>query len=133
MMGEGKEKLKLHLSNGNRNKWDAFFDEEWPQHRRESGDAMKKINEMHTAIFAIREDTRHLTKLDNIADNLRSIKDSLIEVVSGKNVVNVETVKDVLNAQQKSYTTTIATMSKIFGMIILILVGMKIFAPQWFN
>lgn len=122
----------LRIPNG-KTKWDTFLDDEWPTHRKEVKDAMLKINEMHAGIAAIQRDTKHLPILDTVATTLIDIKDNLIEVLRGKNVVDVETVKDMLKAQQSTYTTTISTICKIFGLIIIILVGMKVLAPHWFG
>ena len=114
-------------------KWEAFLEKEWPQHRQEHIVAAKKIDEMHSSIAAIREDTKHLTKLDLIASTLGDMRDSLIQVVSGKNIVDSETVKEMLKAQQSSHTATISTISKVFGVVIIVLVGLKFIVPHWFH
>lgn len=132
-MGSDDDKHTPLCSVSGRHRWDVFFDTEWPQHRKEHAEVMRKINEMHSGILAIRQDTRHLPVLDTISGTLREMKDSLIDVVSGKNIVDVDTVKDMLKAQQQAYSATIATICKIFGTIIIILVGLKLLVPTWFG
>lgn len=116
-----------------KHKWDNFLEEEWPRHRKEHSDTMRKIEEVHQGISAIRQNTAHLTALEPISATLREMKEGLFNILTGKNVVDVDTVKDLLKAQQNSYVTTISTICKIFGAVVIILVGLKVFVPQWFQ
>jgi hypothetical protein len=116
-----------------REKWDVFLGEEWPRFLGEYRVAHSKVDEMHQAIKLMREDTKHLTKLDAISTTLREMKDGLIEVVSGKNVIDTNTAKEMLTAQQDTYVKLIATICKVFGVIILVLIGLKFFLPEWFG
>lgn len=102
---------------------DSFL-EDWSKHRDAAITAMKKIDEMHSH-------TAHLVKLDAINSTLYGVKDCLIQVLSGKDVVSTVTAQEMLNAQQRSYTAIISTICRIFGLIVVILVGLKILAPQW--
>lgn len=118
---------------GNKHTWDTFFLEEWPQHRQETKAVMKKIDEMHASIMAIHADTKFLPTLVDIAATLRDMRGSLFDSVSGKNVVDIDTVKDLLKAQQASYVGAISTICKVFGVLIVVLAGLKIFLPAWFG
>lgn len=109
--------------------WDIFLEDEWPKHRKETVEAMKKIDEMHAGIVAIRNDTKFLPTLNDIAASLRDMNSKLFEVLSGKNVVDVDTMKDILKAQQSGYLT----ICKIFGILFLVIAGLKVFLPQWFG
>lgn len=116
-------------SPGAKPKWDIFLEEEWPQHRKEAREAMRKIEEMHQGIVAIRHDTKFLPTLNDIAASLRDMNGKLFEVLSGKNVVDVDTMKEILKAQQSGYLT----ICKIFGVLFLVIAGLKVFLPQWFG
>lgn len=87
--------------------WELFLKTEWPQHRKESVDSMKKINEIHVTISAIGADTRHLQKLDGINSVLEDMRDSLIKTVSGKDIMSTQSAQEMLHAQQESYSKII--------------------------
>lgn len=116
-----------------RQKWDIFLEEEWPQHRREAKESMRKIEEMHAGIVAIRNDTKFLPTLNDISQTLKDMRSGLLDVLAGKNVVDVDTVKDLLKAQQTSYVNAISTICKIFGVLFIVLAGLKVFLPNWFG
>lgn len=116
-----------------RAEWDKFLENEWPQHRKETVEAMRKIDEIHLSIGAIKNDTRHLQMLDAIAKILGEVKDSLIATLSGKDIISTAAANEMLQAQQKAYSGIITSLCKIFGVILLLLVGLKTFAPHWFS
>jgi len=112
-----------------KSKWELFLDEDWPKHKIDFGIVSEEVHSMQAAMIDIKSDTRHLPALDNISGTLREIKDGLLQVVSGKNVVDVDTVKGMLKAQQDVYTTMITTICKLLGVIIVVLLGVKLLAP----
>lgn len=111
----------------------TFLEKSWPEYLKEYREASAKVDEMHKLINLMRDDTRHLTKLDVIATTLSDMKDGLIEIVSGKNVIDTSTAKDMLVAQQETYIKLISTICKVFGAIIIVLVGLRFLLPQWFG
>jgi len=109
---------------------EMFFANEWPRYRRESDIANRKIDEMHTSIALITTDTKHLHKLEDISQSLKEVNSCLMTVLSGKDIISTETAKEMLTAQQKTYSGIITSLCKIFGLIIVILVGVRILAPD---
>jgi hypothetical protein len=110
--------------------WEAFLESEWPLHRRETTEAMRKIDEIHVAIGAIKNDTRHLQMLDSIAKILGDVRDSLLPVLIGKDIMSTTSAKEMLEAQQKTYGSIITSLCKIFSIVVLLLVGMRIWLPE---
>lgn len=122
-----------HCLNSNWNIFLTQFSSEWPEHRKEIIDAIKKINEMHVAIADIGRDTKHLSKLEGIHGALQEVKDCLIHVLSGKDVISTDTAKEMLQAQQKTYAAIITSLCKVFGVIFIVVIGLRIFLPEWFK
>lgn len=73
--------------------------ETWDEHRREAQDAMEKVGEIYDHMSIIRNNTKHLEKLnqlDVIAAGVTEMKSSLINAVVGKKQIEAPTVYKML-------------------------------------
>lgn len=116
--------------------WDRWLENEWPQHRKETAIAMQKMEQMHTVVASMQEDIKHLKKLDTlslISNTLVELKTGLIATLSGKNVIDVQTAKEMMAQQQGVYVSVIKTILWTLGVIVGVVTGVKFLAPQVFG
>jgi len=119
-----------------REAWDKWLLEEWPKHREESILASHKVEQIHSVVSTIQNDVKHLQKLDvlsTIADTLKNLQDNLIAVLTGKNVIDMETAKEIIKSQQSTYVNIIKTILWVFGSVIGVLIGVKFLIPEIFG
>lgn len=111
-------------------KWKIFVEEQWPKHLENSSFMQQRIEEIYESICVIRMNTNHLQKLDSISGSLLELKDGLLKIVSGKNVIDIDTVKDLVKAQQATYLKVITVICTVFLIVVITLLGLKTFIPH---
>lgn len=98
---------------------------------------MNVMGDLIEVMDEIKQDHAHLRRISSsnemICNTLVDIKTSLINAVIGKDIVPVGVAKSMIEEQRKAYITIIRTLCWVFGVIITVLVGLKMLAPQWFH
>lgn len=119
-------------ANGHLEKFEKFVGE-WDRYRKESVLAHQKVDQMHTVVLAIHENMKHLIKLDTISETLSALSQNLIATLSGKNVIDINTAKEMMAFQEKAYMMVIRTLAWALGSIVALLLGIKLIWPQLFG
>ncbi len=98
---------------------------------------MSVMGELIEVMDEIKQDHAHLRRISSsnemICSTLVEIKTSLINAVLGKDIVPVGVAKSMIEEQRKAYITIIRTLCWVFGVIVCVLAGLKVLAPQWFH
>lgn len=111
---------------------EKWLNHDWPEHREKVMQSIKKLDEIHASVATMQDAISNLTELRSISDTLRGMSEMFTKVISGKNVVEVGTLKEILKEQQKGYSGLIKTMCIIFSAFIGVILGVKILFPDWF-
>ena len=65
---------------------------EWSRHRQETQVAMQQVNTIHSAIANVAQDTKHLSKLDDLADiktSMSTLSQNLVGPATGRKQVSL--------------------------------------------
>ena len=101
--------------------------DEWVQHRKETQETSRKVDEMRLVLGKILGHTEHLSKLDVIATAIVDMKEHLISAVVGKDHVPTKT-HDLMFAQMArvnsfNYKVLAAVSLGLLVIIVFLLTG----------
>lgn len=106
-----------------------LLQEEWENHREEVSYTFQNVKEAKQALQNL---SNSFTVLDRIAHAIEELKSKWVDVAVGKNLVPLDVVKEMLLQQQRAYSSIIKTITLIFSLLVIVLIGLKYLAPHWF-
>ena len=107
-----------------------FDSSEWFKHREDIKEAHVKIHNCTEMLNSIQASTDSWKR---IACAMEEMKEGVMNKALGKDEVPIDVVREMMTQQQKAYLSIIKMMSVIFGLIILVLIGLKYLSPHLFT